>query len=66
MFFICLFSYFLTFVLILIWFKTGADVAGPGGFYLKGDGAGLNTALLSFGLDFLEKKGYECLQTPSF
>lgn len=44
----------------------GADVAGGRGFYLKGDGVRLNQALICFGLDFLEKRGYTALQTPFF
>ncbi|KAJ0079512.1 hypothetical protein Patl1_22668 [Pistacia atlantica] len=46
--------------------KKGADVAGGRGFYLKGDGVRLNLALINFGLDFLEKRGYTSLQTPFF
>ncbi|XP_071693759.1 serine--tRNA ligase-like isoform X2 [Rutidosis leptorrhynchoides] len=47
-------------------FKKGANVAGGRGYYLKGDGVPLNQALINFGLDFLEKKGYTLLQTPFF
>ncbi|KAI3707137.1 hypothetical protein L6452_25388 [Arctium lappa] len=46
--------------------KRGANVAGGRGFYLKGDGVRLNQALINFGLDFLEKRGYTSLQTPFF
>ncbi|XP_023768604.1 serine--tRNA ligase [Lactuca sativa] len=46
--------------------KRGASVAGGRGYYLKGDGVRLNQALVNFGLDFLEKKGYTLLQTPFF
>ncbi|PSS30231.1 Serine--tRNA ligase isoform 2 [Actinidia chinensis var. chinensis] len=46
--------------------KKGANVAGSRGFYLKGDGVRLNQALINFGLDFLEKRGYTSLQTPFF
>ncbi|OWM85369.1 serine--tRNA ligase [Punica granatum] len=46
--------------------KKGSDVAGGRGFYLKGDGVRLNQALINFGLDFLEKRGYTALQTPFF
>ncbi|XP_057960464.1 serine--tRNA ligase [Malania oleifera] len=46
--------------------KKGANVAGGRGFYLKGDGVRLNQALINFGLDFLEKRGYTMLQTPFF
>ncbi|KAG8503836.1 hypothetical protein CXB51_001959 [Gossypium anomalum] len=44
----------------------GADVAGGRGYYLKGDGVRLNQALINFGLEFLEKRGYTALQTPFF
>lgn len=46
--------------------KKGAEIAGARGFYLKGDGVRLNQALINFGLDFLEKRGYTLLQTPFF
>ncbi|KZV55270.1 serine--tRNA ligase [Dorcoceras hygrometricum] len=46
--------------------KKGANVAGGRGFYLKGDGVRLNQALINFGLDFLEKRGFTALQTPFF
>ncbi|KAL7000384.1 serine--tRNA ligase [Sarracenia purpurea var. burkii] len=46
--------------------KKGANIAGGRGFYLKGDGVRLNQALINFGLDFLEKRGYTPLQTPFF
>ncbi|XP_028060445.1 serine--tRNA ligase-like isoform X2 [Camellia sinensis] len=45
---------------------TGGNVAGGRGFYLKGDGVRLNQALINFGLDFVEKRGYTALQTPFF
>ncbi|XP_047960435.1 serine--tRNA ligase [Salvia hispanica] len=46
--------------------KKGANVAGGRGYYLKGDGVRLNQALINFGLDFLDKRGYTALQTPFF
>lgn len=46
--------------------KKGANTAGGRGFYLKGVGVRLNQALINFGLDFLEKRGYTALQTPFF
>ncbi|KAL6531538.1 hypothetical protein OROMI_027901 [Orobanche minor] len=54
-----------------VWFrnqlaKSCANVAGGRGFYLKGDGVRLNLALINFGLDFLEKRGFTALQTPFF
>ncbi|CAI0419628.1 unnamed protein product, partial [Linum tenue] len=44
----------------------GANIAGGRGFYLKGDGVRLNQALINYGLDFLDKRGYTALQTPFF
>uniref|UniRef100_A0A2P2JQ07 serine--tRNA ligase n=1 Tax=Rhizophora mucronata TaxID=61149 RepID=A0A2P2JQ07_RHIMU len=46
--------------------EKGANVAGGRGYYLKGDGVRLNQALINFGLEFLEKRGYMALQTPFF
>ncbi|KAF4357201.1 hypothetical protein CsatB_029587 [Cannabis sativa] len=46
--------------------KKGSEIAGARGYYLKGDGVRLNQALINFGLDFLEKRGYTALQTPFF
>nr|XP_043639847.1 serine--tRNA ligase-like [Erigeron canadensis] len=46
--------------------KTGAEVAGKRGFFLKGDGVLLNQALINFGLDFLVKRNYTAMQTPFF
>lgn len=50
----------------VVWYIIGSDVAGGRGFYLKGDGVRLNQALINFGLDFLEKRGYTLLHTPFF
>ena len=59
--------YHLEFMLFWMCLKLlGADVAGGRGFYLKGDGVRLNQALINFGLEFLEKRGYTALQTPFF
>lgn len=44
----------------------GAKVAGHRGYYLKGFGALLNMALVSYGMQFLFKKGYTPIQTPYF
>ncbi|CAL5419020.1 unnamed protein product [Camellia sinensis] len=33
---------------------------------MKGGGVRLNQALINFGLDFVEKRGYTALQTPFF
>ncbi|KAL4558343.1 hypothetical protein LXL04_036542 [Taraxacum kok-saghyz] len=46
--------------------KMGAKVAGNRGYYLDGVGVTLNRALMSFGLDFLEKRGFKPSQTPFF
>ncbi|XP_071703534.1 serine--tRNA ligase-like [Rutidosis leptorrhynchoides] len=46
--------------------KKGAIVAGGRGYYLIGAGVDLNLALIQFGLDFLEKRGYTKVQTPFF
>ncbi|PWA36309.1 hypothetical protein CTI12_AA594500 [Artemisia annua] len=44
----------------------GSNVAGNRGYFLKGAGVSLNQALINFGLDFLENKGYTKMQTPFF
>lgn len=45
-------------------FERGAKVAGAKFYYLKGDLALLENALLQFGLDFLTKKGFTYLTVP--
>lgn len=50
----------------MVWGTLGAKIAGKGGFCLLGDGLHLNLALIKFGLDFLEERGFTSLQTPSF
>ncbi|WVF70122.1 serine-tRNA ligase [Kwoniella sp. CBS 6097] len=42
----------------------GVKVFGHRGFYLTNDGVDLNQALISYGLDFLRKKGYKKVQPP--
>ncbi|KAH7103809.1 serine-tRNA ligase [Auriculariales sp. MPI-PUGE-AT-0066] len=44
----------------------GQKVAGHRGFYLTNDGLDLNQALISYGLDFLRKKGYKKIMPPFF
>ncbi|KAF8352086.1 hypothetical protein F5887DRAFT_933888 [Amanita rubescens] len=44
--------------------ERGAKVAGHRGYYLVNDGVDLNQALISYGLDFLRKKGYKKIQPP--
>lgn len=46
--------------------ERGAKIAGHRGFFLTGDGVDLNQALISYGLDFLRKKGYKKIQPPFF
>ncbi|CAL5327233.1 unnamed protein product [Camellia sinensis] len=57
---------FITMLMQMVLKHLGANVAGGRGFYLKGDGVRLNQALINFGLDFVEKRGYTALQTPFF
>ena len=45
-------------------FDKSSKVAGKGFYYLKGDLALLNQALISFARDFMIKKGYEYIETP--
>ncbi|TFK75690.1 seryl-tRNA synthetase [Pluteus cervinus] len=44
----------------------GAKIAGHRGYFLTNDGIDLNQALISYGLDFLRKKGYKKIQPPFF
>lgn len=44
----------------------GQKVAGHRGYYLTNDGLDLNQALISYGLDFLRKRGYKKVQPPFF
>ncbi|KAF8878809.1 hypothetical protein CPB84DRAFT_1817478 [Gymnopilus junonius] len=46
--------------------ERGAKIAGHRGYYLINDGVDLNQALISYGLDFLRKKGYKKVQPPFF
>ena len=45
-------------------FEASARVAGKGFYYLKGDMALLNQALIRFTLDFMSKKGYQYIEPP--
>ena len=45
-------------------FDASAKVAGNGFYYLKGDLALLNRALINFTIDFMEKKGYLYIEPP--
>jgi len=48
----------------LVDFDSSAKVSGSGFYYLKGDLALLNQALIRFAIDFMKKKGYEYIETP--
>jgi len=50
----------------LIDLERAAKVAGARFYYLRGDLVELNYALLKFGLDFIEKRGYTLIQPPYF
>ncbi len=45
-------------------FDASAKVSGKGFYYLKGDLALLNQALIRFAIDFMKKKGYQYIETP--
>lgn len=45
-------------------FETGSKVAGSGFYYLKNDGVLLELALVRYGIDFLNKKGFTPFITP--
>ncbi|MFT4343841.1 MAG: serine--tRNA ligase [Candidatus Woesearchaeota archaeon] len=45
-------------------FETSAATSGNGFFYLKGDLALLNTALINFARDYMIKQGYEYVEPP--
>jgi len=45
-------------------FESSAKVSGSGFYYLTGDLAMLNQALIRFSLDFMTKKGYTYIETP--
>ncbi|TPX37975.1 serine---tRNA ligase [Synchytrium microbalum] len=44
----------------------GANIAGHRGYFLTGPGVDFNLALMQYGLDFLEERGYTKLWTPFF
>ena len=45
-------------------FEASARVAGSGFYYLKGDLALLNQALIHFVIDFMKNKGYQYIEPP--
>jgi len=51
---------------VIFTLPSGQKVAGHRGYFLKGIGARLNLAIISYGTDFLSKRGYTALQTPFF
>jgi seryl-tRNA synthetase len=54
------------FTLIISFLMTfaGAKISGHRGYFLTNDGIDLNQALISYGLDFLRKRGYRKIQPP--
>jgi len=48
----------------LVDFNKASQVAGNGFYYLKGELALLNQALIRFTIDFMNKKKYEYIETP--
>ncbi|KAI0301244.1 serine-tRNA ligase [Russula brevipes] len=44
--------------------ERGAKIAGHRGYFLTNDGVDLNQALITYGLDFLRKRGYRKIQPP--
>lgn len=46
--------------------ENGTNVIGNRGYFLTGKGVKLNMAIINYGLDFLEKKGYTLVATPHF
>jgi seryl-tRNA synthetase len=42
----------------------GAKITGHRGYFLTNDGVDLNQALITYGLDFLRKRGYKKIQPP--
>jgi len=46
------------------YFESSAKVSGKGFYYLKGDLALLNMALVKFAIDFMVKKGYTYIEPP--
>ncbi|KZT64329.1 serine-tRNA ligase [Daedalea quercina L-15889] len=44
--------------------ERGTKITGHRGYFLTNDGIDLNQALISYGLDFLRKRGYKKIQPP--
>jgi seryl-tRNA synthetase len=45
--------------------KRGQKVGGHRGYFLKGKGVKLALGIANYGLNFLEKKGYELFYSPA-
>ncbi len=45
-------------------FEASAETTGKGFYFLQGDLALLNHALIRYSVDFMQKKGYEYIETP--
>lgn len=48
----------------LLTVSVGAKISGHRGYFLTNEGIDLNQALISYGLDFLRKRGYKKVQPP--
>lgn len=46
--------------------EEAGNIAGHRGYFLVNEGVRLNYALINYGLDFLQKKGYKLMYTPHF
>jgi seryl-tRNA synthetase len=47
-------------------YETATKIAGNRGYFLVGDGVRLNSALQSYALDFIMRRGYKVMSTPFF
>jgi hypothetical protein len=55
---------FIYFMCLLTGYALGAKVVGHRGYFYTNDGVDLNQALISYGLDFLRKRGFKKVQPP--
>mmetsp|Transcript_46081 Transcript_46081/g.33866 ORF Transcript_46081/g.33866 Transcript_46081/m.33866 type:complete len:141 (+) Transcript_46081:325-747(+) len=53
-------------ILDMVELERGQKIAGHRGYFLKGPGVLMNQALINFGISFLTKYNYTCLQPPFF
>lgn len=51
-------------IIFILLINPGAKIAGHRGYFLTNDGVDLNQAMISYGLDFLRKRGYKKIQPP--